>query len=110
MKIKEIVKQHAAQEYEGYLEDVCQHGCASGVVSDMIYYYDTLEWYKTHKEEINDMLSLVLDEHGVSVGELLKDWEANDPLALETQNQNLLAWFAYEQAAWELQHEKEGNA
>ena len=50
--------------------DVLHNGCCSGVVSELIYYYDTVRFYK---------------------------WDKEDPLAQDDFNQNLLAWFGFEE-------------
>ena len=36
--------------------DVLHNGCCSGVVSELIYYYDTVRFYKQYRQEINEML------------------------------------------------------
>ena len=59
------------------------NGCASGIVSDMIYTYDTENFFDTHSEEIFDLLN-------ESIAEGLTD--AN---TIEFSKNNL-AWWAYE--------------
>jgi len=57
-------------------------------------------FYQKYKTEINQLLYELLDGTGLSISELFGDnWDNADPLAIETQNQNLLAWFAYEEIA-----------
>ena len=36
--------------------DVLNHGCQSGVVTELIYYSDTVRFYKQYRQEINDLL------------------------------------------------------
>ena len=36
--------------------DVLNYGCQSGVVGELIYYTDTVRFYKQYKEEINNLL------------------------------------------------------
>ena len=68
--------------------DVLYHGCQSGVVGELIYYTDTVRFYKQYKEEINNLL----------YAELFDDkWDKEDPLAQYDYNQNLLAWFGFEE-------------
>ena len=50
--------------------DVLYHGCQSGIVGELIYYTDTVRFYKQYRQ---------------------------DPLAQDTYNQNLLAWFGFEE-------------
>ena len=104
MTIKEIVLQDQedqnADDYTSYLQEVCQHGCVSGIVSGLIYYTDTLAFYQKHQEEINDMLKEAISQIGDSPTDVFGDkWDKDDPLAMDTSNQNLLVWFAYEETA-----------
>lgn len=88
--------------------DVLHHGCQSGVVGFLIYYSDTLEFYNEYKEEINELLYEMLEATGLSISELFgSKWDSEDPLALETSNQNLLAWFGFEEELRELAGEFE---
>ena len=83
------------------LSDLLQGGCQSGIVGRLIYYSDTVQFYQTHKAEINELLYNTMREIGVtSPAELFGTWWfEDDPLALERYNQNLLAWFAFEETA-----------
>lgn len=80
--------------------DVLYHGCQSGVVGFLIYYSDTVAFYKRYQSEINELLQEYMDSIGIySMKELFGDkWEADDPLALYQYNQNLLAWFGFEES------------
>lgn len=79
--------------------DVLDHGCRSGVVDELIYYSDTVKFYNRYKKEINELLH----ESMASIGEyapscLFGDkWDKEDPLAQDIYNQNLLAWFGFEE-------------
>ena len=86
---------------EGVYRDLEYSGCQSGIVSDLIYYTDTVKFYKKHQETISEMLQEYLSDTGYSCpAELFGDkWDNDDPLALDTYNQNLLAWFGFEEAA-----------
>lgn len=94
-----------AQDYDngakGFLDDLFQGGCQSGIVGSLIYYKDTIPFYKKHKKEITAMLKENLSETGLkSPAELFGDkWDTEDIFAEETQNQNLLAWFGFEETA-----------
>ena len=81
------------------LEELVQHGCQSGIVGELIYYSDTIKWFKYYRKDINALLVEMLDSTGLSISELFKDWDNSDPLAQDTQNQNLLAWFSFEESA-----------
>ena len=79
--------------------DVLYHGCQSGIVGSLIYYTDTVAFYKRHREEINALLQETMDECGsYNPADLFGGkWDKEDPLVLDTYNQNLLAWFGFEE-------------
>lgn len=76
-----------------------QGGCQSGYISELIYTIDCVKFYNRFKKEINSLLYELLDEIGCTLPELLKDFDKRDSLALEDYNQNLLAWFGFEETA-----------
>ena len=75
--------------------DVIKDGCRSGACRDLIYYGQTKRFYETYKHEINE---LIYKSDYDNLADLLgSDWDKMDPLALEEDNQNLLAWFGFEE-------------
>lgn len=100
--VARVINRHAA-DYddgaEGYINDVMRGGCQSGIVGDLIYYTDTLKFYKRHREDISGLVKEMQESTGESISNLLRDFDKNDPLCLETSNQNLLAWFGFEETA-----------
>ena len=75
--------------------DVINCGCESGVCRDLVFYEQTKRFYETYKHEINKLLwksdfNNLTDLFG-------SKWDPYDPLALEDDNQNLLAWFGFEE-------------
>jgi len=86
-----------------WLKDLNENGCVSGMISELVYYSDTLAFYDKHKDEINEILKVHMEDSGLSIGEMFGDkWDDTDPLALDTLNQNLLAWFGFEETAHNL--------
>lgn len=81
---------------EGVFSDLFYGGCASGMVSHLIYHKDTLAFYRKHRAEIQKMYTEMVNEFGENI---LNGWDKEDPFARDTQNQNLLAWFGFEEAA-----------
>ena len=79
--------------------DVLYHGCQSGMVGFLIWYSDTTAFYKKYIEEINTLLYNVQSSTGLyGMKDLFgKKWDEEDPLAIEDYNQNLLAWFGFEE-------------
>ena len=98
------------EERKAYLQDLAQYGAISGMVSGLIYYNETTQFFNEHRDEILTMLHELKEETGLNEKELFgnkwNDWEDLleeeaddlDPLA-DTNNQNLLAWFAVEELA-----------
>ena len=75
--------------------DVMKFGCVSGICRDLVFYEQTKRFYETYKYEINNLLwksdfNNFIDLFG-------DKWDPYDPLALEDDNQNLLAWFGFEE-------------
>lgn len=79
--------------------DVLNYGCQSGIVGELIYYTDTVRFYQQYRQEINNLLYDTMNGTGFySPSELFGDkWDKEDPLAQDTHNQNLLAWFGFEE-------------
>ena len=85
------------------LNDI-SHGLSSGIVGRLIYYADTCQFFEKFKYEIGQLLDEFIDCTGCDLSQSFRDWDKSDPLALHTHNQNLLAWFAYEEIAIQLRN------
>ena len=72
-----------------FFQDLLQHGCISGMVGKLIYYKDTHAFYDKHYAEIEALR----EEYEESTGE---------PLPIKSDLKNFLAWFAFEQVAYQL--------
>lgn len=104
-KLEKEVCRYILDEWSDYSDkkaiftDVLYHGCQSGIVGSLIYYTDTVAFYKRHREEINALVQETMDKCGsYNPSDLFGDkWDKEDPLALDTYNQNLLAWFGFEE-------------
>jgi len=79
--------------------DVLHYGCQSGTVGFLIYYHDTLAFYKKYQDEINELLSESMANMGLyDFSDIFGDkWDKEDPLIRDCSNQNLLAWFGFEE-------------
>lgn len=79
--------------------DVLYHGCQSGTVGFLIYYSDTVKFYKQYRQEIDNLLYETMESCGIySPSELFgTKWDKEDPLGRDDYNQNLLAWFGFEE-------------
>lgn len=97
------------EEQKKEMEYIMTHGCQGGGVSHLIYYSDTVAFYQEHKEEINELLYEALWSSGLDVATLFKNWDKEDPLALEDNNQNTLAWFGFEETVYKIYSELYDN-
>ena len=102
-EVERMIDDQLEDDYtlEEFITDLMQGGCESGLVGGMIYYKDTLPFYQRHKAEINALLTESMDDFGSHnpADVFGKNWEDIDPLALYTSNQNLLAWYGFEETA-----------
>ena len=88
------------------LEDLLRYGCVSGMITDLIYYDDTIKFYDNYKDDINELLSGLLDGSGLSIQEFFgKNFDNDDPLILNFSNKNLLAWFGFEESSYRIYEE-----
>lgn len=72
-----------------FFSDLLQHGCISGMVGSLIYYTDTHKFFDTHYDEIEALRS----EYQDNIGE---------PLEIKNNLKNFLAWFAFEETAYQM--------
>lgn len=108
-KLTKRVCAYVAEKWGDYddkssiFKDVLYYGCQSGTIGFLIYYSDTVAFYKRYKNEINELLYEALYSTGLSIQELFGDrFEKEDPLCNDHYNQNLLAWFGFEEALRDL--------
>ena len=88
------------------MEDLQRYGCVSGMITDLIYYDDTNKFYDNYKDDINELLSNLLDGSGLSIQEFFgKNFDNDDPLILNFSNKNLLAWFGFEESSYRIYEE-----
>lgn len=104
-----ILDRGDTDDMENFISDILQHGCQSGLVGKLIYYNDTTAFYNKYKREINSLLKESMSETGCkSPSELFgKKWDEEDIFAEETTNQNLLAWFGFEETCRYIANELE---
>ena len=96
-----VIKRWSDYSDKTYIfKDVLYNGCVSGIVSELIYYSDTLAFYKKYRDEINNLLSETMHSTGCfSLPEIFgEQWDNEDPLIIDTHNRNLLAWFGFEES------------
>lgn len=104
----ESVTEYILDKFDEYndpktiVTEVLEHGCVSGIVGDLICYYDTTAFYDKNKEKINKLLYDIMEECDIyNLNELFGhgdvQWDEEDPLALDYYNKNILAWFGFEE-------------
>lgn len=105
--INYVCNNYESDEMEGFFNDLAYGGCQSGMVGELIYYSDTVKFYKKFSNEIDVLLKEMFWSTGYnSPKELFGDkWDDEDPLARDTSNQNLLAWFGFEETAYQIANE-----
>lgn len=118
-EVLEIIQDEGNEEEQKlYMEDVMNHGCISGIVGELITYYDTINFYKRHMDEIDEMLDEIEESFGMDASELLNkdlfEFEYNDftessQLNFDSETtQNGLAWFAFEEMTRRIYEENYG--
>lgn len=94
--LRSVVAKEALAFYqeniELFFEDLLNHGCASGMVSSLIYYVDTHKFYDTYYNQIEDLRY----DYENSIGE---------PITIKGDLKNFLAWFAFEETTHQLANE-----
>lgn len=100
-KVISILK-NKAKDYnnlQDLFNDILNNGLQSGIISELIYYKDTLAFYKKYQDEIIGLLKEAMYSTGIDSPEGLfgSKWDKNDPFAQGTNNKNLLSWFAFEE-------------
>ena len=79
-------------DLKSYFRDLTQYGCMSGMVSSLIYYRDTHQFFEIYYDQIDDLRQHYEESTGckIDLGHDLK---------------NTLAWFAFEETAYQLASE-----
>jgi len=82
------------------LTDLTHHGCISGIVSDLIYTHDCVNFYTRFEADIWNIIAQFLDSTGETIGSFIDHLrpEILDLDGLKTT----LAWFAVEETAHRL--------
>lgn len=111
--IEKIVAKDASESENDdawtYIEQVSQHGCSSGIVSDLIYTSDTVKFYQKHKAEIWQQLYEDAENAGETVMAYIAATRWGEQITDEDTFENNLAWFGYEAACQRLLDRKENG-
>ena len=107
------------EDLQTHLEDINNYGCESGQVNHLIYYADTVAYFEEHKNEIIEMLEQLGIEDVESWDEMDEEEQMdaiqeyasnimmydNNPMELNKQDKNYLAWAIFEYEAVNLENE-----
>ncbi len=87
-----------------FVKDVLSGGCINGTVGELICYADTCAFYVRHKRDIQKLVTELMSDCGeASMKGLFGDkFDNKDMFCEDYNNQNLLAWFGFEEALWTL--------
>ena len=86
------------------LDDI-SHGLVTGIVSSLVYYSDTVEFFEKYYDEIYDYIDY-LAEAGLEPLEAIKNSETETEILMGTDTvKNRIVWMVYEEIAYEF-----GNA
>jgi len=101
--LKDKVKDYKG-DYKTLFEEILQYGLQSGIINELVYYDDTKAWFKKYNTEISRLLKDTMYELGANSPSQVfgNKWDETDPFASETNNQNLLAWFSFEETTREI--------
>jgi len=91
-------------DYKTLFDEILRYGLESGIISDLVYYDDTKAWFKKYNSDISILLKDTMYELGANSPSQVfgKKWDETDPFANDTNNQNLLAWFSFEETTKEI--------
>ena len=102
--INELIDIETDEEIKGFVGDTLQHGCQSGIVSSLIYYKDTNDFFDKFENEIEDLITQNMEEQGIKTRPLFIEG-LNGSAENQTQEKNLLCWFVFEETLREINQE-----
>ncbi|UVD43067.1 hypothetical protein [Enterococcus phage TJE1] len=79
------------EERKTYLQDLTQHGAISGMVSGLIYYNETTQFFNEHRDEILAMLDEMKEEKGLDEEQLFGEkWQSVQTIVDNDYNSALI--------------------
>ena len=91
-EVADIILERSESEFVTFFQDLADHGCVCGMVGPLVYYADTRAFYDRNYAEIEDLR----EEYEQEIGE---------PLQINGDLKNFLAWFAFETIAYRIASE-----
>ena len=84
--VQEALKYHTIKDF---FKDLFQNGCVSGMISSLVFYNQTEKFFDRHYHEIMELK----EEFEASMGQ---------PMNIPYHLKNYLAWFSFEQIAYQI--------
>lgn len=124
-KVKEIILNESESENLtnintiGYMNDIVQYGCNSGIVSELIYTGNNFNFYNEYKNEIKEFINDIKMDMGIEdIREVIKNWEYTNELEhnassidedIKNSDSNVvyLVWLVFEEIVYNLLNELE---
>ena len=106
--LSEMTQYKTDDEIKGFIGDLLNHGCSSGMISSLIYYTDTNAFFDRNEAEIEDLISESMKNLGIETRPLFIE-SLNGSAENIEQEKNLLSWFAFEETARQLNEELKIN-
>jgi hypothetical protein len=85
------------------LNDIVNHGCASGCAGTMIYYSDTTDLYDQFADELHEMIAFEVENFGEVPGFITEALRSGSVAIFK----NAVVWFVAETYAFRLVNEAE---
>jgi hypothetical protein len=95
------IKTWVKENLGDYLEDIRDHGCSGGF-PHISYYTDTAKLYAEFKDEIWEMIMEAAENIGEQPLTMIAGLGGAKDIGCVEQFENLLVWFAVEEAAYQL--------
>ena len=92
------------------ITDVATHGCSGGTISDLIYYEDTVKFYKDHEDENWDELSNMAEDLGQTIPFMISNFRGCKNVDSSETFKNLLTWWICEHIAARISDEREDGS
>jgi hypothetical protein len=96
------------KESENFISDVAKHGCVNGIVSELIYYRDTVKFYDENEELVWQILFACAESMDTSILKMLDSHDKN--IMSLCAFKNLCVWFAVDMTAIKICNERIATA
>ena len=124
-KVKEIILNESESENLidintiEYMNQVVEYGCKTGIVTELIYTENNINFYNEYKNEIEEFINDIEMNIGIEdIREIIKDWEYTNELEHNVSNidediknynsnVNSLVWLVFEEIVYNLLNELE---